>query len=214
MSSPVPPSGSTPASSPFPAPAPSPAAREKAVDLLARHYAADRLSESELQARLDRVFRAGTDAELQAVLAELPVEPAPAAAPKQIRAVLSGQEQKLTGVVPRRLELKARFGYVELDLTRALLQEGVTEIDVHVLAGYAEIRLPPGVDVESEGQAILGYVAVKGPAPDPSPAPQPSVRVTGRVVAGYTECYRKSARPLPPGVRGWLERWRRAGEEG
>ncbi len=212
MPLPVDPAGPNASPAPPSAPAPTPAERERAVDALARYYATDHLTESELQARLDRVYLAATAAELRSVLADLPAQ-VPAEVPKQVRAVLSGQEQKLTGVLPHLLELKARLGYVELDLTRAELQEGVTRIHVDVVAGYAEIHLPPGIEAESEGQAILGYVALKGPTPEPTPGPRRTIRITGRVIMGYTECFRKSARPLPPGIAGWIERWRRGGEE-
>lgn len=172
--------------------APTPAERERAVELLTRHYAVDRLTEAELQARLDRVYVAATPEELKGVLADLPAEPELAAdlPPTRVKALLSGQEQKLTGVVPRRLQLKARLGYVELDLRLATLQEGLTEIDVRVFGGYVEIRLPPGVRVESVGQVLMGYIAIKGAGTDADDNATRILRVTGRVLCGYTECYR------------------------
>lgn len=160
MPSPAEPTPPTPL--PAKAAAPTPAERERAVEVLTRHYAVDRLSETELQARLDRVYVAVTPEELQAVLADLPAEPELGAdlPAKRVRAVFSGQEQRLSGVLPRHIQLKARFGYIELDLTDATVQEGVSEIDVGVFCGYAEIRLPAGVRVESVGQALLGYIAI------------------------------------------------------
>ncbi len=107
---------------------------------------------------------------------------------KRIRAVFSGQEQRLTGVLPRHLRLKARFGYVELDLTRATFQPGVTEIDVRSFAGYVELRFPGDVRVESTGHALIGFFALHAP-PGPVPADAPVVRVTGRAIAGYAECF-------------------------
>ncbi len=53
-----PPGGGPPA--PLPAASPTPAERERAVELLSRHYAVDRLTDSDLQARLDRVYLATT----------------------------------------------------------------------------------------------------------------------------------------------------------
>jgi len=162
--------------------------RERVVDLLSRHYAADRLTETDLQARLDRVYLATTPAELEGVLAGLPAEPQalPDSLVTRIRAVLSGQEQRVTSVVPRRLELKARFGYVELDLTQAIFQPGVTEIDVDSFCGYVEIRVPAGVNTENAGHALLGYFAIKTAEGGTSEAP--TVRITGRAVLGYMEC--------------------------
>jgi hypothetical protein len=179
--------------------APTAADRDRAVSVLSRHYAADQLTETEFQARLDQVYLAHTGAELDALLARLPALPVDAEiAPKRIRALLSGQEQRLTGLVPRRLELSARLGYVELDLTRAAFQDGVTEIDVHSFAGYVEIRLPAGVQTESVGHAFLGYFSLKdrpGAAED-----APLVRVSGRATLGYMECHVTERPMLPPGA--------------
>ncbi len=208
----TPPQAPTPMQAPLPTPAPTPAERERAVELLTRHYAADRLTETERQARLDRVYGAVTPAELQGVLGDLPAEPELGAdlPVKRVRALFSGQEQKLAGVLPRHMQLKARFGYVELDLTGATLQEGVTEIDVRVFCGYAEIRLPAGVRVESVGQALLGYIAIKGAGTAADEHATRAVRVTGRVLCGYTECFRKAERELDPGeAMKQLEAWRR-----
>ncbi len=206
---PVPPTPTPPA---LAEPAPTPAQRQRAVDLLTRHYAADQLTDAELQARLDHVYQARSIAELNAMLAGLPVtaDAVPEVAPTRVRAIMSGQEQKLTGVLPRRLELKARMGYVELDLTGATFQEGVTEIDVRVFAGYCEIRLPAGVRVESVGQALLGYIAIKGAGTEADERSSRAVRITGRVICGYAECFRRSERELDAGeALKQLEAWRR-----
>ncbi len=186
-------------SSPLTVATPTPAARERAVELLTRNYAADQLTEAELQARLDRVYQAGTLAELQALIADLPAEVESAAPEQRILATFSGQEQRLTGPLPRYLELRARFGYVELDLTHTTPQPGTTDIDVHSFAGYVEIRLPPGVRVESTGRALLGYFALKGGSEGAGTAGEPLIRIRGRAVLGYAECYRSTGKPGLPG---------------
>ncbi len=117
-------------------------------------------------------------------------EAAPAAgeAVRQVRALLSGQEQRLAGLLPRRLELRARMGYVELDLTRATFQQGVTEIDVRSFAGYVQIRLPPGVRVESHGRALFGFFSLRGSDAGAGET-APLVRITGRAMFGFAECF-------------------------
>jgi len=112
----------------------------------------------------------------------------PAAAPRSdtnIRAILSGQERKLAGLVPRELKLKSRMGYVELDLRDATFAPGITTIDVRSFMGYVEIRLPAGLRVENHGQALFGYFAVKGLDEDAERV----VRITGRAVFGYAEIF-------------------------
>ena len=55
--------------------------RAEVADLLARHFSEGRLDQAELDERLDLAMRAKTRADLLAVLADLPVPPAPGFAP-------------------------------------------------------------------------------------------------------------------------------------
>ncbi len=178
--------------SPFSEPLPA-VDRERVIDALTRHFAADVLTEAQLEARLEAVHAATTRRELEAIIADLPPLGLAGEA-TNVFATLSGQERKLTGVVPRDLRVRARFGYVELDLTEASFEPGVTTIDVRSFAGYVEIRVPAGVRVEASGRAVLGYFALKG-APGDAPV---VVRVTGRAALGYVEVQ------LPDPARGHL----------
>jgi hypothetical protein len=120
-----------------------------------------------------------------------------AAQPVRVAALLSGNERAITGIVPRALQVRARLGYVELDLTGATFEPGVTAIDVRTLLGYAQIRLPAGVRVESEGRALFGFFALKGPS-----APEDSarvVRITGRATLGFAQCFTARGRQLRSG---------------
>lgn len=179
------------------APAIPPAERERVVEALTRHFASDRLSEADLEHRLDRVYQAKTAAELDALLADLPALASTDATPpvpralseERIAAFLSGQERSITGVVPRELELRARLGYVELDLSHATFAPGVTWIDVRAFMGYVQIRFPAGVRVKSDGRAFAGFFSIKGGRPDDRPAETSVVRVTGRASFGFAECY-------------------------
>lgn len=195
---------------PHPAPAVEPEARERVVGVLTRLFADDRISAEDLEARLEGVYQAATRADLEAVVADLqvglpakaqPRAPAAEAPRNRISALFSGQEQRLAGVVPRQLEVRSRCGYVELDLTGATFEPGVTEIDVRAFMGYAQIRLPAGVRVESRGHAIIGFFAVRGGGgADAAPS---VVRLTGRAVFGFAECFvgaRRRKQALPPGA--------------
>lgn len=180
---------------PLPQPVP-PAAQERVVAILTRHFSNDLLTEAELEARLQRVYAATSNSELEAVISDLPAVPAapassvPAAADSTIKALFSGQERKIVSLVPREVRIRARLGYVELDLTRARFAPGVTTIDVRAFMGYVQIRFPPGVRVESEGHAVFGYFALKGGVPpDADAAARAVVRVKGRALFGFAECY-------------------------
>ncbi len=187
------PTPTTPSPEPLPA-----ASRERVAELLARHFANDDLTEAELEVRLQRVYAATTSRELEAIVADLPALPAPEVLPTRpgeptatrVTALLSGQEPKLAGVVPRVLKLRARLGYVELDLTKAAFEPGLTTIDVRAFMGYVQIRFPAGVRVESSGRALLGFFSVKGAGASGTgvPADAPSVvRITGRAALGFAE---------------------------
>lgn len=174
----------TPGPPPSPEPLPS-AARERVIELLTRHYANDEITEAQLERRLQEVYAARTTRDLDAIVADLP-SPSQALAPRtdtHISALFSGQERKLAGVVPRHLKLDALMGYVELDLRDATFAPGVSTINVNSFMGYAEIRLPVGVRVESHGRALFGYFALKGLDEES----ESLVRITGRAVCGYVE---------------------------
>ena len=186
-----------------------PAARERIVEALTRHFADDRISAEDLEARLERVYHATTVPQLEAIVADLPATaggeaplpvPAEEAPGQRISALFSGQEQRLTGVMPRQLEVRSRFGYVELDLTRATFEPGVTAIDVRAFMGYVQIRLPPGVRVDCLGHAVVGYFSFKGASRSGGEDVPSVVRITGRATFGFAECYvGKGKAALPPG---------------
>jgi hypothetical protein len=137
------------------------AARDRVIDLLTRHFANDELTEAQLEARLQEVYAARTAKDLDTIVAGLPSLAATPRTDTTIKAILSGQERKLAGPVPRELKLTSRMGYVELDLRGATFAPGITTIDVRAFMGYVEIRLPEGVRVENHGR-MFGYFAVKG----------------------------------------------------
>lgn len=189
-----------------PAPLPAPVARDRVVEVLTRLYADDQITEAELESRLERVYRADSAAEVEAVLADLPASvpaapqpatPAGTRAVTRIAALFSSQEQRLTGVVPPRLELRGRLGYVELDLTGATFEPGVTEIDVRAFMGYVQIRFPASVRVESRGHALFGFFSIKGGSAAGTGSPS-IVRLTGRATFGFAECFVGTGRKKLP----------------
>ncbi len=191
---------------PAPSSLPAPDARDRVAETLTRLFADDRIGAEELEARLARVYRAATGAELEAIVADLPQAPAetPGAAPvpaQRVEALLSGVERRVTGAVPREMRVRSRLGYVELDLTGATFENGVSVIDVRALMGYVQIRFPAHVRVECQGRAIAGFFSLHGTPTAPASATQPVVHVTGRAIMGFAECSvaGSDAPRLPPG---------------
>jgi hypothetical protein len=107
-----------------------------------------------------------------------------------ISELLSGHETKLTGVVPSGLRLRVQLGYIELDLTEATFEPGVTDIEIQAFMGYVQIRFPADVRVESRGHALFGFFSFKNKRGRRAQEPTDTntvVRVTGRVTFGFAE---------------------------
>jgi len=107
-----------------------------------------------------------------------------------ISEIFSGHETRMVGVVPSKLRLRVQLGYIELDLTDATFEPGVTTIEIDAFMGYVQVRFPPGVHVESRGHALIGFFSFKGDdavPPDGAAGARAIVRVTGRVGFGFAE---------------------------
>jgi hypothetical protein len=84
-------------------------------------------------------------------------------------------------------ELTAIFGGYEVDLRQAALESGMARIDVFVLFGGGEIRVPEGWEVANRATAMFGALndnTHHGPSPDEG---RPKLVVTGLILFGGTE---------------------------
>lgn len=140
--------------------------RERAVQALASHFAQDHLTTQELELRFEKVYRAASTAELQALLGGLPVlVPSPVAletlpqysvAPaatvpreKRYLALMGEVRRKGNWTVPSRLHLFAAMGAIRLDLREA-----------QVPAGGVDSTLDAPV-IRVKGMAFMGAVRVE-----------------------------------------------------
>jgi hypothetical protein len=151
--------------------------RERVVEALSEHFARDHLSLDELETRMARVYAATTPADVDALVADLPalalgapvtVTPdAYAPTPKlkeRLVAIMSGIVRRGLWKIPRRLRVVAIMGGVEL-----------------------EIRVAPGVRLETDGVAIMGGFEDRVHDPGIAAADAPVVRVTGIAIMGGVE---------------------------
>jgi hypothetical protein len=176
------------------APRPSAQAREAAVARLSHAFAHDVLSMDEFERRTAAVYGAANGRELERLVADLPVAtrgqlPARGSdlppMPARVAAAFSNVERSGAVAVPPRLDIRAVFGNVELDLRAASFHADVTEIVVHAIFGNVEITLPPGTRVENQGSAMVGSFSTRNdPGADPNGI---TVRVTGRAIAANVE---------------------------
>ena len=182
------------------------AAREHVVEQLSIQYARDQLTLEELESRLERAYAARTSEALNAVLAELPSLPLQVLSKPQPRAlkaptsrnfvaVMSGVVRRGAWVVPQHISAFAFMGGVELDLRDAVLDPGVTEIEVLAVMGGVVVTVPPNVRLESNGFAFMGGFEDQLKEPASADPNAPVVRLTGFAFMGGVE-----ARVLAPGA--------------
>ncbi|MEJ2870027.1 DUF1707 domain-containing protein [Actinomycetospora sp. OC33-EN08] len=103
-----------------------------------------------------------------------------------LHAALGSVKRQGAWAVPRRLEIDGWLGSAELDLTEAVIDHDVVEIDVDMTLGSVELRLPESASVSLDAvSATAGSVEDKrrtGAA-----AGRPHVVVTGKVAFGSVE---------------------------
>ena len=83
-------------------------------------------------------------------------------------------------------ELTAIFGGFELDLLQATLEGDATRVDLFVLFGGGEIRVPEGWEIQSHLTSIAGGVTDKT-RPPATAGPRPRLVLTGLVLFGGVE---------------------------
>ena len=175
--------------------------RERVVEALCLHFAADHLGMESLEQRLKHVYDAHSLTELEGTILDLPpldrnkvdsgfatVVPAHTVPDRSVvMAVLGGVVRKGSWVVPRHVKIFAFMGGAEIDLREAKFAPGVTEIEANVIMGGVEITVPPGVRVESLGGAFMGgFEANAGDAMATGPD-APVLRVSGMAIMGGVE---------------------------
>ncbi|MFI2457620.1 DUF1707 domain-containing protein [Streptomyces sp. NPDC019539] len=122
--------------------------RDRAVQRLQDAYAQGHLSHEELDERLHRLLTARTHGELLSALAPLPQEDA--ATPSTI-AVAGGRiRRRGAWRVPRFLKVESAYGRVHLDLSRAVIEHPVIDIELHLGTGKAKITVPRDAIVDAE----------------------------------------------------------------
>ena len=142
------------------------------IEVLSEHFARDHLSLDELETRMARVYAATTPAEIDALVSDLPalavgapvtVTPDEYAPTPKLRerlvAIMSGVVRRGSWIVPRRLRVVAFMGGLQ-------------------------VRVPPGVRLETDGVAIMGGFEDRVHDPGAARPDAPVVRVTGVAIMG------------------------------
>jgi hypothetical protein len=198
------------------------AEREHVVGLLQRATGTGLLDLDEFTRRVDTALAARTRGELNVVLLDLPglthperpaQVPMPARPPArppaatvsdagtggEIRSMLGSVSRKGAWDVPAHLVVRVTLGTAELDFTEATIPHDVVDIELEVVAGTVEMRLPAGARVEhGELQATLSSIEDRQRGRTDTPA-GPLFRIRGSLRAAELEL-------RPPRRARW---WRR-----
>jgi len=117
---------------------------------------------------------------------------------KGVVSIFSGNEKKGRWELPRRMRVLAIFGGVKIDLRQAIVLPGVSVIETLCIFGGIEIIVPPAIDVQCDGDAIMGAFTLnrsrKGPASVPAPPGAPVIHVTGDAYMGAVTIQVKAPR--------------------
>jgi hypothetical protein len=166
--------------------------RERAIELLSRHFAHDNLSLEELERRIELAYRAKAPGELHDLTRDLPEhaaeEPARRAAPlpeafadvsDRIVSVMTETKRRGVWRPARHIDLWSVMSTTHLDLTEAVLLPGVTEIDVSAIMTTLKVIVPPGVRVVVQTSSIMSTVSDESIEPPSVGSGAPVLRLTG-----------------------------------
>ncbi len=170
------------------------------VDALSTHFANDVLDMDEFEQRVDLAHRATSVAKLDELLTDLEpaVDEEPSEAPqvaiatrdrmaKRVLSILGGIQRKGTWRVPKQLRVVAVMGGVDLDFREAGFGPGVTEVKVTSVMGGIAVIVPPHLQVECDGIAILGVFEGMDHSTGERDQDAPLLRITGVAVMGALE---------------------------
>ncbi|MFM8598035.1 MAG: DUF1707 domain-containing protein [Mycobacterium sp.] len=151
----------------------------------------------EFEERSAQVSMARQPTDLEALVEDLPGPGAiatTAADRLELRGWLGSLRRHGEWTVPTRLALVRRVGSVHLDLTSARFAGPVVVIELDMVRGSLDIRLPEGASVSVDDVVVYGGSA-RDRRRDPPAEGKPHVVITGRVVLGSVSV-RGPKRPL------------------
>ncbi|AYN39613.1 DUF1707 and DUF2154 domain-containing protein [Streptomyces dangxiongensis] len=155
--------------------------RDTAVRRLQEAYAEGHITHEDLDGRLHQVLTVRTHSELATALASLPGENAGTTS----TIAAAGGRIRRRGVwrVPRTLKVESAFGRVHLDLSRAVIEHAVVDIELQLGTGRARITLPRDASVNVERLQAGWKESLYKPHPHPRSG-GPKIRISGTMGFG------------------------------
>ncbi|MFJ6779711.1 DUF1707 domain-containing protein [Streptomyces yangpuensis] len=192
------------------APAPAPAGlrasdadRDRIAQILGDALAEGRLTAEEHSERLDTLYAVKTVGELEVLVRDLPAPGgAHAASPsasasayagavgpaaETIVAVCSSSSRKGRWRPGAHTRAVSVMGDITIDLTQAVFEQQVTEINVTSVLGNVEILVPENVTLRGYGSGVLGNFEVRGESRGETDPQAPVVIVRGFSLLGNIE---------------------------
>lgn len=155
--------------------------RDRAVLALREHCVEGRLTLEEFSSRLDEAYAARTKGELAQVTRELPARPTVTPRRRGWLLTIFGSEQRRgPWKVPERIFAFSLVGAPDLDFRNAVVGNNEVRITSISLIGALTAKVPPGIDVELGGLALIGGNDLYG---DAGPHPEAGVRIRIRSFA-------------------------------
>ncbi|MFN8070665.1 MAG: DUF1707 domain-containing protein [Mycobacterium sp.] len=159
----------------------------------------------EFEERSAQVSLARQPADLEALVEDLPRAGAIASSSAdrlELRGWMGSLRRHGEWTVPTRLSLVRRVGSVHLDLTNARFAGPVVVIELDMVRGSLDLRLPEGASASIDDVTVYGGSA-RDRRKDPPAEGKPHVIVTGRVVLGSVNIRgpRRHVVPVPSLLR-------------
>lgn len=155
--------------------------RDRAVRRIQDAYAEGHIPHEEMDGHVHQVLTVRTHGDLAAAMASLPAEKP--ATTSTIGAAGGRIRRRGAWRVPRVLKVESTFGKVRLDLSRAVFEHSVVDIELQLGSGGAKITVPRGAIVDIEGLRTVW----KDPRFEPSrhsvPG-APTIRISGTMEYG------------------------------
>ncbi|WP_037836913.1 DUF1707 and DUF2154 domain-containing protein [Streptomyces sp. NRRL S-244] len=186
--------------------------RDRIAHILADALAEGRLTADEHSERLDSLYAVKTVGELEVLVRDLPAPGGPAAAApaygqhpapgptpaaagqaggavaETVVAVCSSSTRKGGWRPGAHTRVVCVLGDVTIDLTEAVFEQQVTEIDVTSVLGNVEITVPENVTLRGYGSGVLGNFEVHGEGrADTTDPSAPVVIIRGFALLGNIE---------------------------
>ncbi|MER5779812.1 DUF1707 domain-containing protein [Streptomyces sp. NPDC002039] len=165
--------------------------RDRIAQILADAVAEGRLTAEEHSDRLDTLYAVKTVGELDVLVRDLPAaagsapaSAAPVAAPasgpvETVVAVFSSSSRRGRWRPGAHTRAVSVFGDITIDLTEAVFEQQVTEINVTAVLGNVEVLVPENVTLRGYGSGVLGNFEVHGRSRGETDPQAPVVIVRG-----------------------------------